>query len=110
MNRASLSEGRAKMKCNCYDCTKCPHEYCIEEDKDNENSPEIKQREYFSEYYKKNRTKLNDYQRARYQWKIANGICVRCSEKATDGHYCARHKAMTHVRNHLEHLKRRGIV
>lgn len=80
------------MTCDCEDCTQCPYDYCVDENKDNFDSEKIKLREYNYHYYQTHKDIINSQARQRYRNKIANGICVRCSNKATVGKYCKKHR------------------
>lgn len=73
----------------CTDCTRCPYEYCINEEKEPVEKPD--RTEYFEEYQKINKEKIYAAHREAYKEKKENGICVRCAKKATHGLYCRDH-------------------
>lgn len=80
------------MKCNCNDCTLCPYDYCIDEEKDNSDTEIINLREYNNRYREAHKDTINSRNRIRYQYKKAHGICVRCSNKAVRGIFCESHR------------------
>lgn len=95
--------------CKCSDCTKCPYDYCIDEDKDNSEGAVVLYREYTNGYYASHRDKINSQAKARYRYKREHGICVKCKEKAVDGgSYCLKHKLYTQSHNRASYLQRRG--
>jgi len=79
------------MSCQCNDCTQCPYDYCIDENKDNYNSDKVKLREYNNHYYHTHKEIICSHERARYYYKKEHGICVKCSRPATIGYYCEKH-------------------
>ena len=77
-------------QCKCSDCTKCPYPYCLDEEKDN-GDVEYRQRSY----YYRNRSKVLEKAKARREYRKAHGICVKCTNPATIGIYCAYHYEFT---------------
>lgn len=84
------------MRCNHDDCCTCPHDYCIDEN--HENNPKDRT-EYIKQYQKQNRDEINLKHREIYNQKKSNGICVRCSKIATHGLYCYEHFIAAHRRS-----------
>ena len=73
--------------CKCSDCTRCPYDWCIDEDKDN---GEVVKKDARA-YYQENRVRILERAKARREYHKAHGICVRCSRPAVNGTYCGIH-------------------
>ena len=92
--------------CKCSDCTRCPYDYCIDEDKENDGSQRMAYREQQKTYYERYRAEILKGQRERRQARLANGQCAVCNSKATVGIYCAYH--YEYKRSHNKQYKLRA--
>jgi len=81
--------------CKCSDCTRCPYDWCIDEDKDN---GEVVKKDARA-YYQANRVRILERAKARREYRKAHGICVRCSRPAVKGVYCPIHAEYSAEKN-----------
>ena len=65
-----------------------------------------KERKYFKKYELKHREERKKYMRDRYRKKVEDGICPRCSKKATHGLYCYEHSIQEKRKNRERNERR----
>lgn len=92
--------------CKCSDCTKCPYEYCVDENKENDGRISAQHYEAIKRYQAAHRDQIRQKQKERYRYKLEHGICVACREPATAGRYCAKHKLYMQEHNKMYYIQR----
>lgn len=89
--------------CKCSDCTRCPYDWCIDEDKDNDEA--VKKDSQI--YYQQHKAQILARMKAQREAKKAQGLCVRCNRKAIKGVYCGIHAEYMTQKSRLYEAKRK---